>query len=95
MSTGTDSRPRLRINGVAVFAGLVAMIALGIVIGGNLMFGRFLNKTVTASKAPAAPASATASSPAPASSAAPPVAPGPAKAFNRTPGMGQRATPPD
>lgn len=92
MSTGTDWKPRLR--GVAIFAGLVAMIALAIVIGGNVMFGRFFDKTVAASQAPAAPTSAAASSPAPASSAAPP-ATSPAKAFNRTPDLRQRATPPD
>ncbi len=93
MSTGTDWRPRLR--GVAIFAGLVAMVALAIVIGGNVMFGRFFDKTATASQAPAPPASAAANRPAPASSAAPPPATTPAKAFNRTPDLRQRATPPD
>lgn len=79
MSTGSDPKPRRRVNGIAIFAGVMAAIALGIVIGANVMFTRSLEK-MAGNEARATRAPAGASSSAPASSAAQPPAPAAAKA---------------
>jgi thiosulfate dehydrogenase len=69
MSSDTKPRPQRRVNGLAVFGGTAVAIALGVVIGANLLFPSSLREPLPASTQ-AAPPAATAALP-PASSPAP------------------------
>lgn len=67
MSTAADPRPKRRLHGLAVFAATVVVIALGIVIGANLLIPYAVREPLAAATkaaSPAArPASASASGP--------------------------------
>ncbi len=90
MSTSPQPESKRRVNGLALFLGVMTSIVLAVAVGANVLFERSLKvKTATAPAAPAVTAAAPAATPAPAA----PVEHPAAAAASATAGAGFRPPP--